>query len=243
MKNSLKLLTTAGLLLLGSLTAYNMALRAEYVHGTYRNPFRNYTALGLRNFDRVTVPAAGVLGVKIVAGPFAVHVEKDAAEFVHVVQHGEQLAVYLAFPKEWEWLGRQEAVVISCPRLAALATEGTYTVAGQVQVDKLQAGGTVLVQGFRQDSLTLRQDLGSSIELKGNTLGWLRAVAGTGPGSEPRLDISADNHIQAADLTISHQGHLDLATAIPHLRQQFSDSATVTFSGAAVRGLGTQKTE
>lgn len=176
--------------------------------------------------------------MKIVAGSFAVHVEKDAAEFVHVVQHGEHLAVSLAFPKEWEWLGRQEAVVISCPRLATLATEGTYTVAGQPQVDKLQAGGTVLVQGFRQDSLLLRQERSNQIRLVGNTLGWLRAVVGTSPGSGPELEIGPDNHIQVADLTIGHQGRLELATAIAHLRQQFSDSATVTFSGAAARGLG-----
>ena len=241
MKNSLKFLTTAGLLLLGSLTAYNMALRAEYVHGTYRNPFRNYTALGLRNFDRVTVPAAGVLNVKIVAGPFAVHIEKDAVEFVHVVQHGEQLIVVLAYPKEWKYLGRQQAVVISCPRLADLTTEGTYTVAGRPQLDQLHGGGNALVQGFRQDSLLLQQDRSSKIELKGNTLGWLRVVAGTRPGSEPHLDIAADNHIQAADLTIGHRGHLGLVTAIPRLRYQFSDSATVMLTGAAAHGLVTAK--
>ena len=68
-------------------------------------------------------------------------------------------------------------------------------------------------------------------------LSWLRAVAGTRSSSGPELQIGSDNRIQAADLTIGHQGRLDLATAIPHLRQQFSDSATVTFSGAAVRGL------
>ena len=241
MKNSLKFLTTAGLLLLGSLTAYNMALRTEYVHGTYRNPFRNYTALGLRNFDRVTVPSASGLNVKIVAGPFAVHVEKDAAEFVRVTQRGRQLLVSLAYPDKPADLGYGEAVIISCPRLAALTTDGTYTVAGQVPLARLQTGGTVLVQGFRQDSLTLHQRCSNQIELKGNTLAWLRAVAGTRPGSGPELQIGPDNRIQAADLTIGHQGRLDLATAIPRLRQQFSDSATVTFSGAAVHGLSTAK--
>ena len=243
MKTSNKLFVAAVALVLGSLASYDAALRAEYRTGHYKDPLYNYDALAFRNFDKVTVPAAGVLNVKIVAGPFGVHVSQEAAEFVHVSQQGGRLTVALAYAKEWEWPGRNEAVVISCPRLAALATEGTYTVAGKPQLDQLQAGGKVLVQGFRQDSLLLRQDRSSEIELKSNALGWLRGVVGTRSGSEPQLTIAADNHIQAADLAIGHRGHLDLATAIPHLRQQFSDSATVTFSGAAVRELGTQKAE
>ena len=65
----------------------------------------------------------------------------------------------------------------------------------------------------------------------------LRAVVGTSLGAGPELQIGPDNHIQAADLAIGHQRRLDLATAILHLRQQFSDSVTVTFSGAAAHGL------
>ncbi len=237
MKTSNKLMVAAVALVLGSLATYDAALRAEYRTGHYQDPLYNYQALGLRNFDKVTVPAAGVLNVKIVAGPFGVHINKEAAKYVRVSQQGERLAVALAYAEEWKWLGRTEAVVISCPRLAELATEGTYTVAGKPQFDKLQAGGHVLVQGFRQDSLRLQQDRSSEIELKGNTLGWLWARAGTRAGSESRLTIASDNGIQAADLTIAHRGHLDLATAIPRLRYQFSDSAAVVLTGAAVRSL------
>ena len=239
MKTSNKLIVAAVALVLGSLATYDAALRAEYRTGHYKNPLYEYNALAFRNFDKVAVPAAGVMNVKIVAGPFGVHVSKEAAEFVRVTQQGERLTVALAYGEEWKWLGRTEAVVISCPRLAALATEGTYTVAGKLQLDQLHGGGNVLVQGFRQDSLLLQEDRSSEIELKGNTLSQLRVLAGTRPGSEPKLEIGADNHIQAADLTIGHRGHLNLTTAIPRLRYQFSDSATVTLTGAAARGLGT----
>ncbi|MGY3088921.1 hypothetical protein ACVWYF_001961 [Hymenobacter sp. UYAg731] len=241
MKTSNKLFVAAVALVLGSLATYDAALRAEYRTGHYKDPLHNYDALAFRNFDNVTVPAAGVLNVKIVAGPFGVHVNKEAAEFVHVSQQGARLTVALAYGKEYKWLGRNDAVVISCPRLAALATEGTYTVAGRPQLDRLQAGGNVRVQGFRQDSLRLQQDRSSEIELKGNTLGWLGATAGTRPGSEPHLDIAADNHIQTADLTIGHQGHLELGTAIPRLRYRFSDSTSVVLTGAAARSLNTPK--
>ena len=238
MKTSSKLFLATLLLLFGSLTAYNMALRHEFRQGTYKDPLHNYTALAFRNFEAVSVPSASGLKVKIVAGPFAVRMNNEAADFVHVAQRGRQLLITLDYPQEPQYLGRQEAVVISCPRLAALITNGTYTVAGKPLVDGLQTGGTVVVQGFRQDSLTLRQNQSNQIRLEGNTLGWLRAVAGTRPGSGPELEIGPDNRIQVADLTIGHQGRLALSTAIAHLRQQFSDSATVTFSGAAARGLG-----
>ncbi|GAA3982427.1 hypothetical protein [Hymenobacter antarcticus] len=237
MKTSNKIFVAAVVLLLSTLTAYNVALRAEQRTGNYKDPLHNYTTLALRNFDAVSVPSASGLKVKIVAGPFAVRVSKEAADFVRVTQRGQQLLVSVAYPREPEYLGRQEVMVISCPRLAALTTDGTYTLAGQTPLGKLQTGGTVLVQGFRQDSLTVRQDRSNQIRLAGNTLGWLRAVVGTSPGSGPELEIESDNRIQAADLTIGHQGHLNLATGIPRLHQQFSDSASVTFSGAAARSL------
>jgi hypothetical protein len=237
MKTSNKLFVAAVALVLGSLATYDAALRAEHRTGHYKDPLRNYQALGLRNFDAVSVPSASGLQVKVVAGPFAVHVSKEAADYVHVTQRGRQLLVTLAYPEKPESLGRQQAVVITCPRLVALTTEGTYTVAGKPQLARIEAGGEVEIQGFRQDSLTLRQDQSNQIRLAGNTLGWLRATAGTRPGSEPNLEIGADNHIQAADLTISHRGHLNLTTAIPRLRYQFSDSATVVLTGAAARSL------
>ena len=239
MKTSNKLVVAAGALVLGALATYDAALHAEYRTGNYKNPLHNYQTLGLRNFDAVRVPAAGELNVKIESGPFAVHISQEAAEFVRVTQQGKTLAVTVAYPKEWKWLGRQEAVLISCPALKSLTAAGTYTVAGQPQLDGLRAGGEVQVQGFRQDSLTLRQERSSQIKLVGNTLGWLAATAGTSPGSQSGLTIGADNRIQAANVTIAHRGRLDLAAAIPRLRHQFSDSASVVLSGAAVRSLGT----
>ena len=237
MKTSNTLFVATVALVLGSLATYDTALRAEYRTGNYKDPLHNYQALGLRNFDAVTVPSASGLRVRVEAGPFAVRVSKDAADYVRVTQRGQQLLVTLAYPEKPESLGRQQAVVITCPRLAALTTAGTYTVAGKPQLARIEAGGEVEIQGFRQDSLTLRQEQSSQIRLKGNTLAWLRASAGARPGSEPGLGIDADNHIQAADLTIARRGHLDLATAIPRLRYQFSDSASVVLTGAAARSL------
>ncbi len=240
MKTSTSFLLAAALVLLASLTAYNMALRAEYRSGAYLNPLRNYRVLTFRGFDAVRVPSAGGLSVKIVAGPFGVHVSKQAADYVHITQQGRQLRIALAYPQQPVPLGQGETVIISCPRLAALTVVGTYSVAGQPQLTRQQAGGTVLVQGFRQDSLALRQERSNQIRLAGNTLGRLRAVVGTLASSEPSLEIGPDNHIQAASLTVNYRGRLDLKTAIPRLSYHFSDSATVVFSGPATRRLNAE---
>lgn len=65
MKTSTTFLLAALLVLLASLTAYNMALRAEYRSGTYKDPLRSYKVLNFKNFTEVTVPAASALSVKI----------------------------------------------------------------------------------------------------------------------------------------------------------------------------------
>ena len=235
MKTSLKFLLAALVVLLASLTAYNMALRAEYRSGAYKDPLRHYSALDFKDFTEIDVPAASLLNVKIMAGPFNVWVNPAAEKFVRISQRSGRLVVALAMPEQAQPLGWGETVVISCPHLAALTTDGTYEVAGQPQHSPTLNGRTVLVQGFTQDSLALRQDRGSRIELKNNRLGLLRAVAGTTLGSHSSLQVNAGNHITAASLTLAHQSELVLDNVqIAQLRHQFGDSAKVTLTGAAL---------
>ena len=238
MKNSTKYLLAAGLVLLASLTAYNMALRAEYRRGDYKNPLRGYVTQRFRDFTEVVVPASNVVSVKIVPGPFSVRLNPGAAEHVHLRQEGNRLVITATFPKWRRYFGPAETVLISCPRLAALTTDAVYKSEGKPLTTKEFSARDytkVLVQGFRQDSLTLRQDHGSCIELAGNTLGLLRATAGASPGSHGLLQLAADNHLAAASLTLAHQSELVLENVrIPQLHRQFSDSAKVTLTGAAL---------
>jgi len=46
MKNSYKLLIGAAIILFGTSTAYDFALKAEYEKGTYKKPFLNNSKLG-----------------------------------------------------------------------------------------------------------------------------------------------------------------------------------------------------
>jgi len=236
MKNSLKYLLAALLVLLASLTAYNLALRAEYRRGNYKDPLHNYVSQPFRDFTEVAVPASSVVSVKIVPGPFGVRLNPQAAEYVHLRQQGSRLLITATFPKWRRYFGPAETVLISCPRLAALTADAVYESQGQpLTTTNFREYEKVLVQGFRQDSLTLRQNHGSCIELADNTLGMLRATAGAGPGSHGLLQLNSNNRIAAANFTLNHQSELLLDNVqIPQLRHQFGDSAKVTLTGAAL---------
>ena len=240
MKTSNKCLVAALLLLVGSLMAFNTSLRAEYARGTYKDLKRNTAALNFTNFTEVDVQAASTMSVKIVRGPFGVRLNNGAKKAVKISQHGARLTVALAFPTAGESLGGQDVLTISCPQLRRLTTGGTYRVAGKPRTEKAPGNQRrVRVEGFSGDSLVVRQDLGSQVELANNRLGFLRAEAGVSPGSQSGLRIEQSNRILAVDLSVQHQATLLLeAGGIARHRYQFGDSARVTFGGAGLRNLG-----
>jgi hypothetical protein len=236
MKTSNKLFVAAVALVLGSLATYDAALRAEYRTGHYKDPLHNFTKQAGTAFDAVEVPAGLYFRVKIEAGPAGVWVNKKATDYVCIRQHGRTLAVTLTDPKEEHFLGGQPHVIIHCPQLQQLTTDAPYPAA-QRQAHRNSPGGEVVVRNFNQDSLRVNQRWAGTVTLESNNLRQLRAVAGATAGSGPKLEVAGTNNIQAADLAINHQSGLALKTRIPQLRYQFSDSATVTFSGAAAQGL------
>ena len=239
MKTSIKLLLAAALVLLASLTAYNMALRAEYRSGAYLDPLRDYTTLSFRNFTEVEALAAGVVGIKVVAGPYQVRISPQAAKYVRLRQQGSRLIITAAFPNQRE-SPSQATVLISCPQLNHLTANAEYTIKGQPHRDKQEifyAARPVVVQGFAQDSLSVQQDNASRVELTSNSLGLLRAVVGPTPGSHAGLTLTENNQVAAARLTIGHQSELTINNVdIPKLRYQFGDSTKVTLTGRALRG-------
>ena len=239
MKNSTKYLFAAILVLLTSLTAYNMALRAEYRKGDYKNPLRGYVSLDYKNFTEIAVPAAHAVSVKVVPGPFSVRINPGAKQYVQLSQQGNKLVITANFPEGRHYFGPAQMVLISCPHLVALTTDATYEENGKHVITKyFQDSQPVWVQGFAQDSLTVRADRGSNIELADNKLGYLRATVGTSLGSHSKLQLHSGNQIAAADLTLGHQSELEINNvAIPKPRYHTTDSTKVILTGAALGSL------
>jgi hypothetical protein len=236
MKTSNKLFVAAVALVLGSLATYDAALRAEYRTGHYKDPLHNYTRQAGIGFDAVEVPAGLYFRVKIEAGPAGVWVNKEATEYVRIRQHGRTMAVTLTSPEEVHFLGGQPHVIIHCPQLHQLTTDAPYLAATRKDY-RNDPSSEVVVRNFNQDSLQVNQRRAGTVTLESNNLRQLRAVAGAPAGSTAILVVEGTNNIQAADLVIEHQSKLALKTRIPQLRHHFSDSATVTFDGAAAQGL------
>jgi len=238
MKTSNKLLLAALLVLLTSLTAYNMALRAEYRKGDYKDPLHGYASLGFKDFTEIDLSAAGSANVKVVAGPFGVHLSPRAAEFVKVSQQGTRLVVQVDFKNSEQYLGWGQTLVISCPRLAQLTAANAYRVGGQLKGQNKTRPTQAQVQGFRQDSLRVRLDQASNVTLLQNRLSYLGAVAGATPGSTASLTLAPTNYIGAADLNMQHQTELTINNvAIPQLTYHFADSAKATLTGRALGSL------
>ena len=238
MKTSNKWLLAALLLLLGSLTAYNTGLRAEYRKGAYKDPTHDTVALNFKDFTEIDLQASSMMGLKVVAGPYSVRLSKGAEKYVKVTQQGPRLTVALVFPEGPQSIGRQ-TMTISLPRLAKISATGTYLLNGKPVTEKRYAGRALRIEGFRQDSLSVQQDHGTQVELAGNQLGFLRAEAGHSPGSRPVLRIEKSNRIGAAYLNVQNEGQLQLdAGGIASLRTQFGDSARATLTGAGLTNLG-----
>lgn len=239
MKTSNKWLLAALLLLLASLSAYNMGLRAEYATKSYKDPLRNTTALNFKDFSEVDVQGASLMKVKVVAGSYSVRVDKEAAQYVKVSQLGARLTIAVVFPKDREWLGGNETLLISCPQLKQLTAGVAYSIEGKTMKDRNRGRGNVRIQGFRQDSLLVQHDYATQVELADNQLAYLRAETGRRPGSTSVLHIEKSNRIQAADLNLQSQSELKLeAGGIGRLGTQFGDSVKATLSGAGLSAWG-----
>lgn len=239
MKTSNKLLLTALLLVIGFLATYNLALLAEYRTGRYKDPYQQYTALNLQNFNAVTVNAASKISVKIMAGPYQVRVFNDLAEVIKIKQTNSTVFVDLDLPEEARLYGPTYQVVISCPTLHTLRTDAVYTANGKKIINKNipepYLNRHTLVQGFRQANFQLQQDHAGAVNLADNRFDKLTATVGASIGSTNTLTITKGNLLQNAHLDLRHQSKLVLNDVlIPNLNYQLSDSTRVTCSGAAL---------
>ncbi|UOR04119.1 hypothetical protein MUN82_14340 [Hymenobacter aerilatus] len=242
MKTSTKLLLVGVLILVVSLATYNVALRAEYNRGEFRNPYRDYSALTLRDFDEVELAPGSRLTVKIEAGPFAVR-QHNQADSVQIVQTGHRLRIIdLAKRRNERSHWTPNLVVVSCPRLATLLVNSSAAGVAQAPpatpLNPDMPSAAVQVKGFRQDSLLVAADQNASVELAQNQLGQLRVLAGATPGSTAEVHVTKSNTISAARLDFRHRSAFVLdAFTIPDLRYQFSDSTHATLPASALQTL------
>jgi predicted nucleic acid-binding protein len=92
----------------------------------------------------------------------------------------------------------------------------------------------VLIDGFKQDSLSVEQDYGSTVILSNNIIRSVHAVIGKSEGSSSRIILQQTNQFDNVSLDIGHRSKLELENCmISHLAYHLSDSAKLIVKGNA----------
>jgi hypothetical protein len=238
MKTSNKLILAALLLVILALIGYDLFLRAEYLSGRYKDPFSGYTALKFKNFDTVDLVSSTAANVKFVQGPFSVKIDPIALEYVRLTQNGTRLKINAVYETNFQYNPHPYILVVTCPKLASLNTNARY-VANHKQVIDTAAREDwnmrkVLIDGFKQDNLSINQDYGSTVVLSNNHIVSIKAVTGTSPGSGSRTVILKGNRFKNAAFDIRNKSQLLLNDTVAHnLSYHLADSTKLILTGAA----------
>jgi len=238
MKTSNKLLAIALLIIVGSLFFYDLSVRAVYRSGSFRIPFRDYSDLNFKDFDTINVKSCTAVNVLFQQGPFHVKMAPGAESYARIGQDGKTLNIGAVFKHGFENNRNPYLVIVTCPNIAKLSTDGWYGTNGKSYIDTVVKDDwnmrKVWVEGFKQDSLTISQDFGSTVVLSGNAIKALNAQIGKSPLSGSKLFVLKNNHFESANLDIRNKSKLLLEDAdIGKLNYRLSDSAKLVLNGNA----------
>ena len=246
MRTSTKIWIATLALLAFSMVIYDLGLRAEYRSGKYKVPFNDYTDLQFKDFDTINVKSVSAANVFFEQGPFRVRIGPGAEEFTRISQDKRTLTIEAVFKHSFQNNQNAYTVVISCPKIAELRTSARYGTNGTSYTDTVVKDEwnmrKVLVQGFKQDSLVIRQDYGSRVFLSNNNIAVLNAAIGLSSGSGSQLNILNTNHFGNVTLNIGNKSTL-LINSIPKsgFNCQLADSARLILTGAAKNILKSNK--
>jgi len=246
MKTSNKLITAAFILIFVSLFVYDRLLKAEYLTREYQDPYKSYTNLNLKNFDTVDLVSSTAANVKFVQGPFSVKIDQDALNYVRLKQYGSRLKIDANYERHYLYNQNAYLLVISCPKLAAVYTSAVYTANNKQVTDTIVHEEwnfrQVLIDGFKEDSLFIKQDYGSTIILSNNHISSLNAIVGSIPGSGSKIDVLNNNTFQQAKINVFNRSWLVLkGSSIPNLEYHLADSAKMIVFPAAQNLLNNSK--
>lgn len=238
MKTSNKLAISAVILILAAMFFYDLKLKAAYLSGDYKNPFRDFVAMNFKNFNAVKLNASTAANIIVKQGPFSVKIEPNGNNYVKVAQTGTTLNIDVAFSGNYQNSRYDYVLVITCPNLVNFDADAKY-MAGDLPVTDTLASADFrwrpsIIRGFSSDSLAITAKHGSNIILTQNNIKALKAVIGINDGSASDLTIGTGNHFEKADLTLLNKSRLQILEAnIPDLKYQLADSAKLIFTGAA----------
>jgi len=238
MKTSNKLITIAVLLLVVSIIFYDYKLKAVYDSGVYKKPLIGFTTLNFKDFDTVDVISSTSVNVKFLQGPFKVFADSSALRYISLKKVGKRLEIAASYEDEYQYNPNPYLLIVTCPKLASVTTNAIYSAGGKRITDTVVRENwhmrRVLIEGFRQDSLSIKQNNGSTIVLSANDIKSVKVLSGQSNGSGSKLIVQKGNFFENADIDIRNKSSFFLNDAnIKNLNYHLSDSAKMIVSGAA----------
>jgi len=238
MKTSNKLILVAVLITLVCLVGYDLLLKAAYKSGDYKIPYKSFVTLPWKDFDIVEVNSSTAANVQFVQGPFSVRVDDFAQQFITIRQQGNRLQINADLENNHLWNPHPYLLLISCPKLTKVYAGATYYVNKRSFTDSVEKEGwnmrKVLIDGFKQDSLSIEQDYGSTVKLTNNMIRSVHAAIGKSKGSGSHIILEKSNQFDNASFEIGNSSKLELEDCLIHnLDYHLSDSAKLIVSGNA----------
>ena len=171
-------------------------------------------------------------------GPFSVRVDADALSFTNIKKEGRLLKINAVFERGYIQNFNPYIVIISCPKLAEVKANAIFIAGHKNIIDTVYRDDWSmrqnLIEGFKEDSLSIRQIYGSSIRLSGNYIRVLNIVAGINTGSFSKTDILNNNHFQWASIDVLNRSKVMLGgKVVQYLNYHLADSAQMIFTGSA----------
>jgi len=238
MKTSNKLGIAAVILILVAMFFYDLKLKAAYLSGDYKNPFRDFVAMNFKDFNSIKLNASTAANIIVKQGPFSVKIEPNGNNYVKVAQTGNTLSIDVGFSGNYQNPRYDYVMVITCPNLVNFDADAKY-MAGDLPVTDTLAWADFkwrpsIIRGFTMDSLSITAKHASNIILSQNNIKSLKAVIGINDGSASDMTIGTGNRFEKADLTVLNKSRLQILEAnIPNLKYEMADSAKLILTGAA----------
>jgi hypothetical protein len=239
MKTSNKLLIAAIILVLVSLTAYNIQLVKAY-HAR-SDVYYNYHKIELEDFSKINIQAGYV---QIKQGPFAVYSSKASNGIVNISLKDNELIIEKNDLFDRRIVHDKYDLIISCPDLEQVKMDARILKDGK-KVSMLSGyisddynANMVDISGFELDSLMILQDNSNLVNLTNNRIKNLKAELGESKGAGSMLRLDSTNHIQQAEIDVREAGRLILDNIyIERVNGNFSSTSKVSISGNSMKML------
>jgi len=149
MKTSNKLLLTIALITMGSIVLFDLALRAEYLKGEYKDPHYGLTSIPLKDFDAIEDYTSSETFLDVKQGKkIEVWLSKEAEKDLTFTVENRILKINFKVENNKE--SRSYNINVSCPVLKSLSTGKP---AGHPKI--VNNWGNVSITGFTQDTMQI----------------------------------------------------------------------------------------